>query len=199
MAEQQLIISISREFGSGGHEIAEALAKKLDMKLYDRNILDEMAKEKNINPEHWAQVDEKPKNIFLSRRVQGHTNSSEENLAFMQFDYLQKKADKGESFIVVGRCSETALKDHKELISVFVTGQMGQKIKHVAGKYNLSEEKAVAKIKRHDKRRKRYHNHFSDFQWGDSRHYDICINSSLLGIEKTTEILETLIRTKIGE
>lgn len=196
---KQLIISISREYGSGGHEIAESLAKNLDMKLYDRNILDEIAKEKNMDPEHWAHVDEKPKNILLSRRVQGHTNSSEENLAFMQFDYLQKKADSGESFIVVGRCSETALKDHKELISIFVTGQMEQKIEHVIRKYDLSEEKAIAKIKRHDRKRRRYHNHYSEFKWGDSRHYDICINSSLLGIEKTAKFLETLIRTKIEE
>lgn len=195
---KQLIISISREYGSGGHEIAELLAKDLKLKLYDRNILDEIAKENNMNPEHWEHVDEKPKNILLSRRVQGHTNSSEENLAFMQFDYLQKKADSGESFIIVGRCSETALKDHEELISIFVTGQMEQKIEHVAKKYELSEEKALAKIKRHDRKRKRYHNHYSDFRWGDSRHYDICINSSLLGIEQTAKLLKTMIQIKTG-
>ncbi len=192
--EKQLIISISREFGSGGRAIAKKIAKDMGLALYDKNILEEIAKEKNMDPQNFHDVDEKPRNKLLTRRVKGHTNSMEENLALMQFDYLKKKADSGESFVVVGRCSETVLKDREGLVSIFVTGDKETKIKHLMEKFKLPEEEAVAKCERHDRARRRYHNHYSDFKWGDSRNYDVCINSSRLGIEGTAEVLETYIR-----
>ena len=189
----QIIISISREFGSAGHEIAEKIAKDTGLALYDRNILEEIAEEKNVNVEELKKVDEKPRNVLLSRRVQGMSSSREENLAQMQFDYLRKKADSGESFIVVGRCSETVLKDREGLVSVFVVGEREHKIEHVMEKYNLSREEAISKIDRHDRTRRRYHNHYSDFKWGDSRNYDICINGGRLGVDGTAEVLEKYI------
>lgn len=192
--KEQIIISISREFGSGGREIAEKIAKDMGLTLYDRNILEDIAKEKNMDPENFQDVDEKPRNKFLTRRVKGHTNSMEENLALMQFEYLQKKADSGESFVVVGRCSETVLKDREGLVSIFVTGEKETKIQHTMKKFDLSREEAIAKNDRHDRTRRRYHNHYSDFKWGDSRNYDVCINSSRLGTEGTAEVLEAYIQ-----
>ena len=121
MAKQQ-IISISREYGTGGREIAQKIAQDLGLQLYDRNMLEEIAQEKNIKPEMLESVDEKPRNRLLSRRVKGHSNSMEENLAQMQFDFLRKRADSGESFVVLGRCSETVLKDREGLVSIFVVG-----------------------------------------------------------------------------
>lgn len=108
--EKQIMISISREFGSGGRQIAEKVAEDLGLPLYDRSLLDAIAKEKNIDVEHLQKFDEKPRNLILSRSVGGHSNSIEENLVKMQFEYLQRKADGGESFVVLGRCAETALK-----------------------------------------------------------------------------------------
>ena len=105
--EKQVIISISREFGSGGHEIAEQIAKNLGFHFYDRSMLDDLAREKNLQIEDLEKYDEKPRNPFISRRVGGHTNSMEEIVAEMQFDYLREKADSGESFVIVGRCAET--------------------------------------------------------------------------------------------
>lgn len=192
--KEQIIISISREFGSGGREIAEKIAKDMGLTLYDRNILEDIAKEKNMDPENFQDVDEKPRNKLLTRRVKGHTNSMEENLALMQFEYLRKKADSGESFVVVGRCSETVLKDREGLVSIFVTGEKETKIQRTMKKFNLSREEAIVKNDRHDRTRRRYHNHYSDFKWGDSRNYDVCINSSRLGTEGTAEVLEAYIQ-----
>ena len=192
MAKQQ-IISISREYGTGGREIAQKIAQDLGLQLYDRNMLEEIAQEKNIKPEMLESVDEKPRNRLLSRRVKGHSNSMEENLAQMQFDFLRKRAESGESFVVLGRCSETVLKDREGLVSIVVVGDEETKLRHTMDKFGVSRQEAVFKCERHDRSRKRYHNYFSDFKWGDSRNYDICINSSLLGIEGTAEILEAFI------
>ena len=109
---EQLVISISREFGSGGHEIAAKLADRLGLAFYDRSMLDEIAAGMNADASELHKYDEKPTNRLLSRRVGNHTNSYEEIIAQFQFDYIRKKAESGESFVVVGRCSETVLKDY---------------------------------------------------------------------------------------
>ena len=189
----QIIISISREYGSEGHAIAKQIAKDLGLPFYDRNMLDEIAKEKGFDPAVFAGVDEKPRNKLLSRRVKGYSNATEDNLAQMQFEFLRKKAASGESFVVLGRCSETILKEYDSLVSIFVTGNKDCKLKHVMEKFSLSETAAAAKITKHDAYRRRYHNHYSDFKWGDSRNYDVCINSSRIGVERTAELLEEFI------
>ena len=107
--KKQLIISVGREFGSGGHVIAETLAKRFDLPLYDSNILESIAQERNVDAKTLHRYDEVPRNILFSRRVRKISTSAEENIAQMQFEYLKKKADEGESFVVVGRCSETKL------------------------------------------------------------------------------------------
>ena len=133
--DKQVIIAISREYGSAGHEIAEKTARDLGLKLYDRNMLDDISKDKDIHVEYLEKYDEKPKKLFSSRRVGAYTNSIEEIIAEMQFDYLREKADTGESFVIVGRCAETVLKDRKGLISVFILGNYEVKLKRIMDKY----------------------------------------------------------------
>lgn len=194
---KQTIISISREFGSGGHVIAEKIARDLNLPMYDRKMLEEIAAEKNMKVEHLEKYEEKSRNVFLSRRVRGYSNSMEEAVTEMQFEYIKKKADSGESFVVVGRCAEAVLHGRKEMISIFILGDRDKKIERVREKYNLNEADAVSKINRHDKKRKQYHNTYSKYKWGDSRSYDICVNSSRLGVEATAESLEDYIRSRM--
>ncbi len=194
---KQVIVALSREFGSGGHEIAEQIAKDLGLTFYDRNMLDEIAKEKNIQIEYLEKYDEKPKKVLFSRRVGAYSNSIEEIVAEMQFEYIKKKADEGESFVIAGRCAETVLKDCEGLISIFVTGDIDTRIARVKARYQIGQEEAVAKLKRHDKKRRQYHNRHSDWDWGDSEHYDLCINSTRLGVSKTKEILESYVRARM--
>lgn len=191
----QIIISISREYGSEGRTIAEQIVKDMGLLFYDRNMLDEIAKEKGFDPAAFAGVDEKPRNKLLSRRVKGYSNATEDNLAQMQFEFLRKKAASGESFVVLGRCSETILKEYDSLVSIFVTGNKDRKLKHVMEKFSLSKTAAAAKITKHDAYRRRYHNHYSDFKWGDSRNYDVCINSSRIGVEGTAKLLKKFVES----
>ena len=186
---KQIIISISREYGSCGHEIAELVAKKLGIHLYDRNLLDALAKEKDMSAEELRKYDEKPKTLFISRSVKGHSNSIEDILAQMQFEFLQQKAAEGDSFVIVGRCAETALRDYPSMVKVFVMGDREHKIEHIMKKYDLTQSEAESKMNRHDSKRKAYHNRYSESKWGDSRGYDLCINSSKFGIEQTAQMI----------
>ena len=197
MAEQT-IISVGREYGSAGHEIAERIAKELGFKFYDRNMLDEIAQEKNIEVKYLEKYEEKPRNLILSRSVKGYSNSIEEVIADMQFEYLRKKADSGESFVVVGRCAEEVLKDKEGLISIFILGDREVKLNRIKEKFHIEETEALLKMRRHDKNRKRYHNRHSDGKWGDSRSYDLCVNSSKMGVDKTVDILVAYIRERIA-
>lgn len=195
--ENQVIISIGREYGSGGHEVAEKLAERLQLPIYDRNLLDRMAEEKSMDGEKLKKYDEAPRRLLLSRTVRGYSNSPEENIAHMQFDFIKGKAESGESFVVVGRCSDDLLKEYEGLISIFVLGDMDKKIDRVMRIRNMTEEEAKAAIYRHDKKRKSYHNYYCSGKWGDSRCYDICVNSSKMGVDKTVDILETYIRSRM--
>lgn len=187
--DSQLIISIGREFGSAGHEIAQHLAEHYNIPLLDSNLLKEVAKEKNMDIQKFHGLDEKNKKYGLYRTVRGFSSHPEDNVAFLQFDYLRKKAEKGESFVVVGRCSEDVLKEYDSLISIFILGDMECKKQRIKELYNLSDFHAEKLIKEEDMKRKRYHNSFCEGKWGDSRNYDISINSSKAGVENTIKIL----------
>lgn len=194
---KQLIITVGREFGSGGHEIAMKLAERLGLKFYDRRMLDELAKAKNISIEYLEKYDEKPRKWFGSRTVRSYSNSMEEIIAEMQFDYIAEKADSGESFVIVGRCAESVLKDREGVISIFILGHKKEKTERVMERYQLSEMEAQIKMKRHDKTRKSYHNRHSEGKWGDSRTYDLCVNSSCLGVDKTVDLLEQYVKERM--
>lgn len=189
MPQKQLIIAVSREYGSGGHDISKKLSEIYDLPLYDNNILTEIAQKMNLDPDRVKKYDESFKNVFFSRTVKGYTNSPEEIIAEMQFKYLKEKADNGESFIIVGRCAETVLKDYDCLVTAFILGDMEDKIQRTARKENLSLEEAEKAVKKNNRKRKLYHNSHSNVRWGDSRNYDLCINSSRLGIDGTVQLI----------
>lgn len=186
---KQLIISIGREFGSGGHEIAGILAKYFDIRLYDKNILQNIANERDLDVDTMEKYDETPRNLLFSRKVKGLSNSAEENIANLQFDYLRKKAKAGESFVVVGRCAETILRDHECMISFFILGDWSCKVDRITRLYDMYPEEAESLILKEDRKRKGYHNYYCKGKWGDSRNYDLSVNSSKLGEEETAKML----------
>ncbi len=195
----QIIISVGREFGSGGRVIAEALAKRFEMPIYDRHLILEIAEKTGLAPEEIEKYNENPKHRLFSRSVRGYSNSIEDNIAEMQFKFIEDKAASGESFVVVGRCSETKLRKYKGLVSLFILGDTNEKVKRVMDVYELSEEKARDLIDKKDRKRKRYHNYHCSGHWGDSRLYDLSINSSRLGIDRTVDMLEKYIRARMSE
>ena len=197
MEKKQIIISIGREFGSGGRVIAKGLSERFGIPFYDKDILREIAAERNVDVKTLQEYDEVPKTMFFSRTVRGYSNSPEENISHLQFNYLRKMAEDGKSFVIVGRCSEEVLKEYDALIPIFVLGDMDKKIERIQQLHHLTEEEAEDMILSTDKKRKGYHNYYCKRKWGDSRNYDLCINSSRLGIEGTVDILESYIRERI--
>ena len=190
---KQLIISVGREFGSGGHEIAEELAKIYEIPLLDHNLLDEIAEERGLDGERLKEFDEKHKTFFGTRTVRGFSSAPEENVSLLQFDYLQKRAAKGDSFVVVGRCSEDVLREYDCMISIFILGDKQNKVERIMELFDMEESMAERFICDKDMKRRRYHNSYCEGKWGDSRNYDISINSSKLGIEGTVAVLKDYI------
>ena len=190
---KQLIISIGREFGSGGHEIAEHIARDLELPLYDYNLMRVIAEEKELSDtKELERYDELPR-FPINISVRGFSSSPEQNFAIMQFNYLREKASAGESFVIVGRCAETVLKEYKCLIPIFILADQDKKVERIMNIYQLDKKEAERTVKEQNKKRRAYHNYYSTAKWGDSRLYDLSINSSKLGIEKTKDYIESFI------
>lgn len=178
--------------------MGEKISEYFGITYYDRRILEDIAEEKNVRIEYLEKYDEQKRNVLFSRSVKGYTNSIEEIVAEMQFEYLRKKAASGESFVIVGRCADELFRGDERLVSIFVLGDKEDRIQRVSKRHDISLDEAAAKVARHDKSRKKYHNRHSEIKWGDSRGYDICINSTRLGIDKTAELLEQYIHERTG-
>lgn len=191
--EDQIIISISREFGAGGAHIAQKLAAMYGINLYDSNFLEQMSAEMDFDPKSYAEYDEKPRNLLFSKRVGNHVSSAEEITAQAQFAFLRKKADEGESFVVVGRVSDYVLRYKPCLITIFVMGKEDKKIKFLMEEHNISAKKAKEKMIKMDRRRRMYHNSHADTKWGDSRYYDMCIDVTNVGVDNAANILKQYI------
>lgn len=194
--EKQLIVSIGREVGSGGREIGEMIAKHYNIPLIDKNILEEIAEKKQVEAEHLKDIDKKYVTPIFKRTVRGFSSSVQDNLYLLQFEHLQEKAKRGESFVIVGRCGEDVLKEYDALVSIFVLGDKEVKRERIMRLYDKNEFTAERLMHEKDTERKRYHNSFCEGKWGDSRNYDISINSSVLGIEKTADFLIDFIDQK---
>lgn len=197
------IITIGRQFGSGGREIGEKLAEHFGIKCYDKELLSRAAKESGFCEEMIENHDEKPTNSFLYNLVMdtysfGYNASSfvdmpiSHKVFLAQFDTIKKIANEGPC-VIVGRCADYALADYKNCVNVFIHGDSEVKIKRIMNKYNLSEQKAKDLITKKDKQRQSYYNYYSSKKWGRADTYDMTINSSVLGIDGTVKLLIQLI------
>ena len=196
MAEQ-MIITLGREFGSGGHEIARLLAHRFSLPLLEANMLRQIAREKGFDPEELERYDEHPKNHLIYRTVNGFNNAPGDSIAQMQFQYLRDRAAEGDSFVVVGRCAEEVLKNRPGLITIFVGADTWFKVERTMAWGKISREEALELMERRDQKRKTYHNQYCKGKWGDARCYDITINSAKLGIQGTADLLERYIRARL--
>lgn len=195
--KKQIIVAIGREYGSAGHEIGRKLAAKLEIPFYDRNLLDEFADQRDVDADLLAKYDEKPRRFFFNRTVtvrgQKYTNSPIQNIADIQFALLKSKAYDDDCFVVCGRCADEVLKEFPGLITIFITADYDAKVKRVMEKRNMSEKEAKKAIEKHDKTRRAYHDYFCKSKWGQAGSYDLCVNSSLLGIDGTVDFLFDLV------
>lgn len=190
----QIIFSIGREFGSGGHEIAQKLSDKLGIQLIDRKLVEGVCTAHGEDVKILEKYDEHERNLFLSRTIGDQNNSIADHIAKKQFDYMKKLAESGESFVIVGRCSDYKLRDNPNLVSVFITGEQPNKLERVERIYGLSEKDALNKMKRHDKTRSSYHNYYTETKWGRASTYDIVLNSSRFGIDRCVNMLAAIVQ-----
>lgn len=190
------MIAVGRESGSGGLEIAQQLAARLNLPVYERNMLEQIAREQQSDAALLERYDELPRRLIFSRRVNGFSNAPEDNVAELQFRYMRRQAESGQSFVVVGRCAEEVLQDYPGLISVFVTADEAFKKERTMSREGLSAEEALTLMERTDRRRRAYHDQFSTRDWGSAAAYDLTVNSARLGIEGTVELLEQYVRAR---
>lgn len=200
------IITIGREFGSGGRQIGHKIADDLGIKLYDKEMLERAAKESGICEELFESHDEKPTNSFLYSLVMDtysmsyNTNTYADmpinhKVFLAQFDAIKKIADE-ESCILVGRCADYALEDYDNAHKIFIYADMDDKIRRIARIYELTDAKAKELIVKTDKKRASYYNYYTNKKWADAQSYDLCLNSSKLGIEGTAKVIEDYIQDR---
>ena len=193
--KKQIIVAIGREHGSGGHYIADMIARELGVKLYDKVSIEKEITSGGYSEELVSEMDEKPVNFFASRRIGRFSNSLEVNVAEKTFAMLRSKAAEGESFVVIGRCGEQVLENNPNCISIFICGDPQFKLNRVMNKLGLNAEQAIEEIRNVDRSRKNYHNYYCDTKWGDARGYDLTVKSNVLGCERTAEMLVGYIRS----
>ena len=193
------IITIGRQFGSAGREIGEKVAEHFGIKCYDKELLTRAAKESGFCEEMIESHDERPTNSFLYNLVMdtysfGYNASSfmdmpiSHKIFLAQFDTIKKIASEGPC-VIVGRCADYALGDYKNCINIYIYADERTKVNRIMKKYSLTEPKAKDMINKKDKQRQSYYNYYSSKKWGHADSYDICINSSLLGVEGTVKLI----------
>lgn len=197
--DKKFVITIGREYGSGGREIGRLLAEKLNVKCYDKELLAIASKNSGISEELFKSNDEKPTNSFLYSLVMdtysvGYSTSSfidmplNQKVFMAQYDTIKKIAE-NESCIIVGRCADYVLKDFPNVVSVFIKADMDFKAERIMKLFDYSDSKARDIINKTNKKRANYYNYYSNKKWADSRSYDLCLDSSKLGIENTADII----------
>lgn len=193
-----MIISIGRQHGSGGREIARLLAQELGIKCYDKEIVDEAAKHSDFSRDLINAYDEKRMSAFmLHAGGYGLNENFRLNMQVVsaQFDAIREIASKDDC-IFVGRCADYILRDRSDLVSVFILGDMDERLKCLERRQGLDEAAARKKIKEVDKDRSSFYKYYSDQVWGDAQNYDLCINSSRLGVEGTVKVIMDYIKTR---
>lgn len=193
-----MIITIGRQHGSSGREIARLLAEKLNYKCYDKEIVDEAASHSDFSRDLIDAFDEKRMSAFiLHAGGYGLNENFRLNMQVVsaQFDAMRNIADKG-NCIFVGRCADYILRDYDDLVSVFILGDMDERLKCLERRQGLDEVEARKKIKEVDKDRSSFYRYYSDQTWGDAQNYDMCLNSSKLGVEGTVQVILDYIKAR---
>ena len=186
------IITISREFGSGGRFIGEEVAKKLGIAYYDKNIIGQIAEKSGLSPEYIQENAElSPKKGLFAYAFSGRdiTGKSVEDMVYeAQRNIILELAEK-EPCVIIGRNADYILKDWDDVLNVFIHGDMPEKIKRITGLYNVKEKEAVKMMADTDKRRRTNYNFYTDQNWGKASNYTLCLNSSQLGYDRCEMII----------
>ncbi|MDO5538821.1 MAG: cytidylate kinase-like family protein [Eubacteriales bacterium] len=183
------IITISREFGSGGRTIGKKTAEKLGIPCYDAELIEKIAEESGFAANYIKEEGEDATGGWLSSRAMGPTN--QDKLWLIQRKVILELAEKS-SCVIVGRCADYILKDRADCLNVFIHASMEYRAERIVKVYGDQKESPERRLKEKDKRRAAYHRFYTDMKWGHAQNYHLCLNSGILGIDKCVEILKNL-------
>ncbi len=205
MNNDNIIINIGRQIGSGGLIIARSLADDFGFRFYDRNLLDLAAKESGFSEKFFEENDEK-KGFFKSLfnypvGVHGggsyyRNNFSQEALYQFQADAIRKAAEE-DNAVFVGRTADYVLRDFANVVNIFITANIDERVERVMKRYDISSEAALKYIHKREERRASYYNYYTGKRWGHAESYDLCVNSSPLGLEATERFIAAYIRQRL--
>ena len=203
--DKKIIITIARQYGSGGREIGEKVAKKLGITLYDKQLITEAATKGNLDENVSKLADESAANSLLYTLAMGsnvlgttmhfgYKMPLNDKLFILQSEIIKEKA-KDESCVIIGRCADYVLRDEEKVLRIFVYGDLDHRQARIAARHpELKSAQVIDVINKTDKRRSSYYNFYTGKQWGNSVNYDLCINSASYGIEGAVLLIERLIQ-----
>ena len=196
-----IIINVGRQLGSGGHDIGRMLALDFQAKYYDRELLNLAAKESGLSEKIFEQNDEK-KGFFRglfnigAPHVSGYKpDLSQESLFQFQSDAIRKAAKHG-SCVFVGRCADYVLRDFDNTVNIFITASMDYRVEQIMNKQHMNAEAARRFIEQGEGKRADYYNYYTGKKWGSAESYDLCIDSSKLGLMETEKLIAQFIRKR---
>ncbi|MDR1371250.1 MAG: cytidylate kinase-like family protein [Dysgonamonadaceae bacterium] len=203
---EKYVINIGRQLGSGGRIIGKKLAESLGISFYDKELIGITAKESGLGKEFFEKADEKTKFGFFGTLLglvsgvggEGYTDNylQNETLFKIQSDVIRELAEKN-SCVFVGRCADYILRNHPRCVNIFVCADPGDRIERIVEYEKISPDKARSMVERVDKQRTNYYNYYTGKEWGVAASYHLCINTSLLGIEKTTEYIRSYVASRL--
>lgn len=194
-SENKIVVTVSREYGSGGRYVAKLLSEKLGVKFYDKEIVTKLAEETGLS-EEYIEENEQKRGILSTLENDQVTGLSSKDELFIKETELIKKLARKDSCVIVGRCADFILKNNRNVVKVFVYSDMEDKIKRATKFYGLNKEKAEKEIKNIDKQRANHYKYYTEREWKEYSNYDICINSDTFGVEKSADIIYDMIQNR---
>lgn len=192
----KFVITIGREYGSGGRFIGRLVAEKLGINFYDSELLIKASKDSGISETILKSFDEKKDSLFgAGIGAYRYDMSLSQKVFLAEFDAIRKIADT-ESAVIVGRCADYVLKDYPNRINIFICASMEEKVNRAVKYYGLKPTKAISQIEKIDKRRRSYYNYYTDNNWGKASNYDLCINSQI-GIDECVALICNYAKSKL--
>lgn len=205
MAKTNYIITISRQFGSGGRLVGKKLAESLEIPFYDKELITMSAQQSGYSKEIFEKADERATNSLLytlsmnSYLLHGMTGLNElplnDRVFLIQSEIIRKMASEAPC-VIVGRCADYVLKEHPRCLNFYIYADLQSRVDRATTVYGMEKEKAAENIQKLDKKRASYYNFYSNLRWGLAENYDLCVNSSSVGIDGTVEMLRHFIKQK---
>lgn len=190
---EKMVITIARSYGSGGKEIGEKLARELNFSFYDKDLIRLAADKSGLNEELLESADEQILNRLIDpyALTGGMTDNTNDQLYRIESQIIRDLAEKG-SCVIVGRLADWVLRDRPDVLDIYITAPLQDRIRRIMETQNLNESQAKKLVKRMDKTRRGYYSYFTEWEWNGTEGRDIIINSSLKGIDGTVALLKSI-------